>query len=345
MPAEQNQAGVTCAVCCHNSAGRLARTLSFLAAQQAPPQLPWEVIVIDNGSTDDTAAVAVAKWPASAPAPLRVVSEPDLGLSFARRRALAEARYEFVTFIDDDNWVCPDWVRLTFEILSENPKIGACGGASEAACESSPPAWFERYKDHYAIGPQASESGDVTDSRGWLWGAGLTLRRSAWFALIDSGFSFQLADRQGKKLSSGGDVELCLALRLRGWRLWYDDRLKFQHYVPANRLDWRYFRRMCRGCGATTVVTDIFAFALSDTLPQHKKNWLWQTLAALKGMLTMPAKLVASMFLPLEGDGQVATIEGFKGRISELLRLRGGFERRIKLLAQQSREPHGQPMI
>ena len=89
-------------ICSHKGAPRLSATLGHLAVQGAPAGLGWEVLVIDNASTNDTAAVARGAWPSAAPAPLRIVVEPRLGLGHARARGLTEARYEVVSFVDDD---------------------------------------------------------------------------------------------------------------------------------------------------------------------------------------------------------------------------------------------------
>src|SRR5438552_1053990 len=119
--------GVSVVVCCHNSAPRLTATLTHLAVQQVHGDLQWEVIVVDNASTDDTAGVAHDAWPRSLPI-LRVVHECALGLAHARSRGLSEARYEIVSFIDDDNWVDPDWVKVLADVMAQHPDIGACGG-------------------------------------------------------------------------------------------------------------------------------------------------------------------------------------------------------------------------
>src|SRR6266516_3860790 len=82
--------GVSVVICCHNSAQRLAKPLAHLAVQQVPQGIPWEVILIDNASTDGTADFATAHWPATASAPLRVISEPRLGLTHARECGFRE---------------------------------------------------------------------------------------------------------------------------------------------------------------------------------------------------------------------------------------------------------------
>ncbi len=65
---------VSVVLCCHNSVERLQPTLTHLAAVQVPPGMSWEVLVVDNASTDDTAARAAELWAqVGAPAPLRVL--------------------------------------------------------------------------------------------------------------------------------------------------------------------------------------------------------------------------------------------------------------------------------
>ena len=103
--------GVTVAICTYNGAERLPATLKCLRVQVVPPEVLWEVIVIDNASADNGSEVALAYWSSEVPVPLRVVREERLGLSYARERAFAEAIYPIVLFVDDDNWLNSNWVR------------------------------------------------------------------------------------------------------------------------------------------------------------------------------------------------------------------------------------------
>jgi glycosyltransferase involved in cell wall biosynthesis len=113
-------------------------TLAHLAAQQVPEGIGFDVLLIDNASTDDTAATARRLWPADCRFPLRIAQEPNQGLSNARQRGMLEAGLEFINFIDDDNRVCPDWVHVVHDVLSNHPGLSACGGPSEAVIESQP---------------------------------------------------------------------------------------------------------------------------------------------------------------------------------------------------------------
>ena len=72
--------------------------LAHLSVQKNIRGVSWEVIVVDNASTDNTIEVATRCWPSDAPASLRVVREPRIGLINARVRGFAEASYEMREF-------------------------------------------------------------------------------------------------------------------------------------------------------------------------------------------------------------------------------------------------------
>jgi glycosyltransferase involved in cell wall biosynthesis len=258
------QVSVSISICCHNSVLRLPDTLSHLARQKVDGGVQWEVLVIDNGSVDQTAKVAVASWPPYAAAPLRVISEPRLGVQFARHRACQEAAHEIVCFVDDDNWVCDHWVQTVARIMSAHPEVGALGARIEPAFEAPPPPWMGELIRNFAVGDQANEDGDVTDTVGRLWTAGMSLRRAAWNGLISCGFSFLSTSRTGKALGSGEDSELCYALRMAGWRLHYSNQLSLRHYIPSGRLRWDYLQRLYLGFGVSQVILDIYELNLGS---------------------------------------------------------------------------------
>jgi len=320
------EAGISIIVCCHNSSELLPATLQHLKAQQAV-DIGWEVVLVDNASTDDTAEKAQEIWGSTPePAPLRIVREPQLGLTFARERGLSVAKYEFLCFVDDDNWIAPDWVRTVWEVMSEHPKIGACGGLSRAEFRVAPPSWFYEYAHLYAILPDSPQTGDVSAAR-MLWGAGLTVRRSALVELSeDFGFQSVLVGRKGTRLSSGEDAELSLALRAAGWSLWLEPRLQFVHYIPLRRLNWRYLRRLAYGSAFATPAHDAIYFA--GKAPRYgvlrivrslRESWTWQVLSAGLGIVRHPLSLLSTMLFPREGAPGAIRVEFQKGRFMGLL--------------------------
>lgn len=325
--------GVSVVICTHNGARRLPEVLSCLARQDAGRDDPFEVIVVDNASEEDIGAAARSNWLERPAVPLRTVREPRLGLNHARVRGLLEARADLVSFVDDDNLVASDWVRRVREIMMSLPAVGACGGFNEASPEISPPPWFGAFQSVYAAGPQGSAPGDVTESRGHLWGAGLTVRKSAWEGLVQRGFRSVLSDRRGEALSAGGDTELCLALRLSGWRLWYEPRLRLRHRLSADRLRWSYVRRLCRGDGRSSVALDAYNFAIRGASPLLRDRlarcWVWRCLACCRNLLRQPIRLLVAAFLPFEGDRGILAIEWHWGRLQGLIRSRSSYRQRI----------------
>src|SRR5712691_9859692 len=346
--------GVSVIVCCHNSASRLPATLTHLAGQRYEGRFAWEVILVDNASSDGTARFARELWPHDAPASLRVVHEARLGLAYARRRGVSEANYEFLSFVDDDNWVCPNWVQLVWDLMMQHPEVGACGGFCVAKCELPPPAWFKSFSEMYAVGPREPKPGDVTRTRA-LWGAGLTLRKSALSELEQNGFRPWLVGRKATTLAGGDDAEMCYALRLAGWRLWYEPRLRLRHFLPAKRLEWCYVRRLARGSGFSTPAHDAYFCAmkpkrsgLSRVLRKIRETWSWQLLSILAKLSSQSLILVCSLRSPMEGKADVLRLEQQIGRLLGLLQMRGQYSERIREIRSLFQQPrwsrrNGQP--
>jgi glycosyltransferase involved in cell wall biosynthesis len=236
--------GISIVICTYNGASRLPTTLHHLAMQVVPRELNWEIVVVDNASTDASAQVAREEWSKyKSSGAFSIVYQPIPGLSSAREMGFAKARYNFIIMCDDDNWLNPKYVALAFEIMQANPKIGLLGGNGEFVYEIEPPDWL-RGHSMYAGGPQAPQSGPATDFK--LYGAGSVLRKSAYDLVYQSGFRSLLSDRMAAQLTSGGDHELCYALALAGFDIWYDERLTFKHFIARDRINWEYYIRYIR---------------------------------------------------------------------------------------------------
>lgn len=93
-----------------NRADKLRRALEAMSALKLRTVREWELIVVDNNSTDDTHAVVAAVGAAHPTLPLRVVAEPRTGLSAARNRGAAAARFPIIAITDDDCIVTPSWL-------------------------------------------------------------------------------------------------------------------------------------------------------------------------------------------------------------------------------------------
>jgi glycosyltransferase involved in cell wall biosynthesis len=315
------------AICCHNGEGHLPATLTHLKGQQVRSKIPWEILLVDNASTDRSAEVARQFWADTAAAPLRVVFEPRLGLTYARERGLHEARYEIVSFVDDDNWVASDWVTVASETMSADPELGAIGSINRAVSGIAFPQWFSRYCQYYAA---ADHFGSSTMPAFMLNGAGMTIRRDAWREMVRNGFHSQLSDRVGVRLSSCGDIEWGLALALAGWKLRLEPRLRLEHHISADRLRWSYLRKLLRAVGESNVVLDGYYYVqqagpeAKDLLRQH---WWWHFLIEAGQLIWAHSslRLLQAYFSEMEGNDDIADIELRFGRLLGFLALRSRY--------------------
>ena len=253
--------GVTLLLCTYNGALRLPETLRHMAAQQVPAGLAWEVLLVSNASTDNTLAAAERIWAELGnPAPLRILEEPKPGKENALIKGFDEASYENVCIIDDDNWLYQNYVGLVADTMNLHPQIGILGAFAEGAFEVPPPAWFERFQAVYAVGAQAVQAGPLTNPNGYLYGAGSVVRRSGWRHLRANGFKFTTSTKRGKVIVSGEDVELGDALRIAGYALWYDPRLRLRHFMYKERLNWQYLRRIGQGTASSGLTSLVYYF-------------------------------------------------------------------------------------
>jgi hypothetical protein len=282
-------------------------------------------VLIDNASTDNTVEVAESCWKGG-PVPLRIVYEGHRGTRYARERGLQEARYSLVGFVDDDNSVERDWVRMAYEIMSSDPKLGAVSSLRIPASDVPLPPWFDYY--HGAYGTLTDQQLEfVRKPPPFLPTGGLCLRVESWRELVDAGFCSQLAGRVGDDLSGGEDTELTTALRLRGWKLDINPNLKLQHFLPSHRLEWTYLRQLLRNCDPTVLdsYTD-HSLALNAGLRRLISDWwCFQFGRALIKLACRPAAVFAAIASTAENRQDIIEVEQIFGRAMGLLRLKGRY--------------------
>ena len=331
--------GVSVIICCHNSGGRLLKTLLHLAAQEVDESIPWEVVIIDNASTDDTQVVAMRQW--SRPSvELRVISEPQVGLSHARARGIDSSQFACLSFIDDDNWICPQWIQRVHDHFIGNPASALLGGPSSPAFEVAPPDWFSPISAFYAIGNQHERGGDITNSMGTLlWGAGLSVRKDALKQLWEDGFFFSCSGRKGTRLTAGEDSELCFALRAYGWQLHYDSGLELRHFIPKGRMSWSYARRLLRGIGRAAPVLNAYQLGLGrgekgiSLGSRVRESWVVQSARSLRNLIRVFRSFPVTCVKGTEGCNSVLQFDRAIGEFVGYMSLAGrhrGVIRRIR---------------
>lgn len=289
--------GISVVICCYNSSARIAPTLEHLYNQEDIYLSSWEIILVDNLSTDDTVQVASTLWAGfvGKKPPFRIVKENSAGLSNARKKGISESVYDYVLFCDDDNWLNKDYLNTALSILQANGAIGALGGWGSPMFEKSEPPFFWENQYHaLAVGRQSKISGDITNERGVLYGAGMIINKTAFNILLDQfRFDFLVSDRKGSSLLSSGDHELCLALRRIGYKIYYSDLLQFGHYIPASRTTISYYKKLFFGFGISYAL--LLPYRTTSTTSYAIKNdYRYLILRCLKNIIRLQVRLFLS---------------------------------------------------
>ena len=123
-----------------NRCQMLSSALAALLAQDAD-DVPFEIIVVDNNSTDGTRQVVESCRRPDAPE-VRYRYEKKQGISYGRNAGLAEARAPIIAFTDDDVRVAPDWVRTIRRVFDQHPDVDFIGGKILPRWKGMPPDWL-----------------------------------------------------------------------------------------------------------------------------------------------------------------------------------------------------------
>jgi glycosyltransferase involved in cell wall biosynthesis len=229
--------GFSIVICTHNGADRIIPTLEAVSSLNS--HLPWEVIIVNNASSDQTELIVSNFLEKNSEVVNgKLIAENTPGLIFARIAGVKEAIYSYILFCDDDNWLEENYLALAATRLVENVKIGALGGMGIPVFEGEKPNWFDQYAHSFAVGAQDWHLGKSPNTLGYLYGAGVIFKKEILENIFDSGIQLALTGRKKDQLVSGDDVELCYLVQLKGFELAYEDQMRFSHWMPKSRLSW-----------------------------------------------------------------------------------------------------------
>lgn len=221
----------------HNRSTYLRKALTGLV-QQSLENGAYEIIVIDNKSTDETKQLVLEEF--REVTNLRYIYEPNLGLNIARNTGWKNGRGEFVAYTDDDAIPSPEWLEQMLRVWADaGPNIGCIGGPVEPIWEAPRPDWLGD-KMLLSLTIMGAGTARQLDYGECLLGANMSFPRHVLEEL--GGFQEGL-DRIGSKLLSNGEVLFERRLDEQGYVKWYDPRILVRHHVPATRLTQSWFAR------------------------------------------------------------------------------------------------------
>jgi glycosyltransferase involved in cell wall biosynthesis len=229
-------AQISAIICTHNREHYLGAAIDSLLEQDFPGD--FEVIVIDNASSDRTREVAEARL--SHPQ-LRYVYEPAIGLSIARNTGAKTATSPILAYLDDDAVASQQWLRVLYTAYQENEKLAVAGGKVTLlwSSDTSPPRWLS---DGLAGNLGLYDLGDqmVYIDRPGLTPRGLNYSIRRTFLEQVGGFDVNLG-RVGKNLLSNEELHMTELALERGWQVAYLPEALAAHNVAPERLKPSWF--------------------------------------------------------------------------------------------------------
>jgi len=239
---------ISAVVCTHNRASYLRKALGSLASQTLPHEL-YEIIVVDNASTDGTREVAdeFADVPG-----LHYLYEPVLGSSRSRNRGWRGAQGEYIAYLDDDAVASPEWLEKLLDVFdSFEPTPGCVGGKVEAIWEVPRPDWLHDGLLGRLSIFDWSDVPVVVGEQEWLSGCNIAFPREVLRAL--GGFREDLG-REGTSLRGNDDIDMRHRLDSLGRRCVYHPEIVVDHHASAERLTKRWFRQAAYWQGISTAI-------------------------------------------------------------------------------------------
>jgi glycosyltransferase involved in cell wall biosynthesis len=228
---------VTVVLCTYNRSESLARALESVCASVVDPAIEWELVVVDNNSSDGTRQV-VRAHEYRHPDRMRYLFEPQPGKSHALNVGVREARGEVLAFVDDDVTVEPTWLQNLTTPLRAGAWAGA-GGRILPVWRQPPPRWLPT-NEPYGLAPLAvfdlgSEPGPIPEPP---FGTNMAFRREMFSRY--GGFRTDLGPRPGSQIR-GEDTEFGRRLISGGEVLRYEPSAIVHHPVSGERLKKQYF--------------------------------------------------------------------------------------------------------
>ena len=242
----------TVAIPTYNGANRLPLVLEKLRSQINIENISWEVIIVDNNSSDNTSKI-VQDYQSrfSEFVSIRYLFEPQQGAAFARLKAIKEAKGTYIGFLDDDVLPEKNWIYAAYSFCQAHPQAGAVGGQIHGDFEVEPPPEYKRVYPFLSIREHGSKPRLFEPNKLNLpTTASLVISKKAGNESAPARPT--LIRRIGKSMLGAEDYELLLYIHKNGWEIWYNPELESYHKIPAHRLERDYLLSLGRSCGLPT---------------------------------------------------------------------------------------------
>ncbi len=262
-----------------NRSKLLAKTLLSLTQQTVSLQ-DFEILVVDNGSTDDTQQV-VGHFRSTLPK-LKYILEKDPGLHAGRHRGMHESSGDILVFADDDIVAFPTWLEGIVESFQDD-RTGLVGGKNVPDYESPPPDWVEslwvktpegRYMTYFSLLSFGEEVIKIDPH--FVFGCNFSIRKP--LLLQIRGFHPDGMPSSLLKYRGDGETHVANEVHRLGYNTIYNPKASVKHWVPSSRMNLDYIKKRAFSEGITHSYID----TRKEKQDHNRPGYLVRKIKALK---------------------------------------------------------------
>ena len=259
----------TVAICTWNGANRIGQTLDSFIEMEQIDQIDWELVVVDNNSTDNT--IEICKSYADR-LPVRVCSETKQGHSNSRNRAIDESNGKFIVWTDDDVLVDPDWLYVYDLAVDAYPEFDFFGGKITPYFEHDVPKWvhqnWEICSGLFAERDQGDGKFEILKPEQLPYGANFVTRQS-----VQKAFRFDPKfGRVAKGVRGFDEIDVLSRMLEAGHRGMWIPESRLQHLIPESRTTLKYLADFYEGQGETWIERGVSKLTRPELLAQIRKK-------------------------------------------------------------------------
>lgn len=236
---------VSAVICSYNRARFIINAVESIFGQEYDKRL-YEVIVVDNNSTDNTLRL-LAEYKAKHPDyNFSYYTEHNQGVAYTRTRCAKEAKGEIVAYLDDDSTAQPGWLASIAAFFDTHPATWSVGGKITPRFLTGIPDWYSKYffglVGNFDQGPSVKK---MTGAR-YPCGANMAFRKKVFDEI---GYFNTDLGRRGSGLLANEEKDIYLRILAHHHDVHYLPHVEVLHSVEANKFDKAYVRRHSMGIG------------------------------------------------------------------------------------------------
>ncbi len=242
-----------------NRAEFLSQTIVSVLGQTISPS-EYEIIVVDNNSTDNTKSV-IENLNRKHGNRIRYIFEPESGLVYGRHTGAREAKGEILVFTDDDIIAPEGWIAAIKESFSD-VGVSLVGGKNIPRYDAPPPEWIDAFWSKNELGVwniyiSLLDLGEkqIEIPANFVFGCNFSIRKDVLYKC--GGFHPDVVPRELIRYLGDGEYGLALAFMKKGYKAVYNPAASIEHLVPKGRMTVEYFCRRAFGEGVTNSYTEI----------------------------------------------------------------------------------------